>query len=66
MSADQQLMDEYIRIVNQIEVQPRRELLERLFGMADQNFPPAMHTLSVCLEPVVSGLFDAEGRQRQY
>ena len=27
MSADQQLMDEYIRIVNQIEVQPRRELL---------------------------------------
>ena len=45
MSADQQLMDEYIRIVNQIEVQPRRELLERLFGMADQKFPPAMHTL---------------------
>ena len=65
MSADQQLMDEYIRIVNQIEVQPRRELLERLFGMADQNFPPAMHTLSVCLEQGI-GLVKDEDAAFQY
>ena len=65
MSADQQLMDEYIRIVNQIEVQPRRELLERLFGMADQNFPPAMHTLSVCFERGI-GLVKDEDAAFQY
>lgn len=43
-------MPEYLEIVRQLEKTPQRDLLKRLFDMADLNFAPAMHTLSVCFE----------------
>ena len=44
------LLTEYQSIVRQIEISPTREGLQRLFEMVDENFHPAMHTLSVCFK----------------
>lgn len=44
------LMAEYIKIAQEIEKYPRRASIERLLEMAEINFSPAIHTLSVCYE----------------
>lgn len=50
MTTEKDLLPEYLRIVAQIKKTPKKELLERLYEMGKMNFPPAIHTLSVCLE----------------
>lgn len=50
MDSDLNLMDEYLQIIAKLERLPSREQLVRLFEMAEVNFAPAMHTISVCFE----------------
>ena len=41
---------EYLAIVQELERNPSKTLMSRLFHMVDQEYPPAIHTFSVCLE----------------
>lgn len=50
MDSKNDMMTEYLRIVSMLERSPHRDLLDRLFEMAELKFSPAMHTLSVCFE----------------
>lgn len=50
MSLDDRFKKEYLEIAMQIEKSPRPQFIKRLFEMADEEFHPAIHTISVCFE----------------
>ena len=50
MSLDDRFKKEYLEIAMQIEKNPRPQFIKRLFEMADEEFHPAIHTISVCFE----------------
>lgn len=47
---DDPFLQEYLTIVQELESDPSKTVMTRLFHMVDQEYPPAIHTFSVCLE----------------
>lgn len=43
-------LQEYLAIVQELECSPTKTLMSRLFHMVEKEYPPAIHTFSVCLE----------------
>lgn len=43
-------LQDYLSIVQDLERNPSPALMSRLYRMAMQDYPPAIHTFSVCLE----------------
>ncbi len=43
-------LQEYLAILNELENSPSKSVMSRLFKMVEDEYPPAIHTFSVCLE----------------